>query len=179
MGAKAAEKKITKKAARQIAAGRHFLCAGISDSDLNEGQLLLDGSNLVWVSDTGSGFSDDSLYYNDAVTGTSKVIATNVSFYEPVVMNDRFIVYSGWDGHDREIYVYEISSGTTTQLTDNEQHDEKPQVRIERIVWQVYDGPEDEGDWEIMLAALQEVAASSELFFPVRTEEGKTIILGL
>lgn len=151
----------------------------LSDNTVNEGQLLLDGSNLVWASGTGSGSSSDSLYCHDAVTGTSKVIATNVSFYEPVVMNDRFIVYSGWDGHDREIYVYEISSGTTTQLTDNEQHDEKPQVRGERIVWQVYDGPEDEGDWEIMLATLQEVSASADIFFPVRTEEGKTVILGL
>jgi Tol biopolymer transport system component len=151
----------------------------LSDNTVNEGQLLLDGSNLVWVSDTGSGFSDDSLYCHDAVTGTSKVIATNVSFTAPVAISDRFIVYSGWDGHDTEIYVYEISSGTTTQLTDNEQADEEPQVRGERIVWQVYDGPEDEGDWEIMLATLQEVTASSDIFFPVRTEEGKTVILGL
>ena len=52
-------------------------------------------------------------------------------------------------------------------------------MRGERIVWQVYDGPEDEGDWEIMLATLQEVTASSDIFFPVRTEEGKTVILGL
>jgi hypothetical protein len=55
------------------------------------------------------------------------------------------VVWTGWDGHDTEIY---LRSGViVTQLTDNEADDLAPQVSGGRVVWQAWDGQ----DFEIML----------------------------
>jgi Tol biopolymer transport system component len=139
----------------------------------DEYALRLDGNNLVYASFIRFGL--DKLICHDAAAGTTQVIATNLS--GSFALHGDYVVYSGWDGHDQEIYLYEISSGATTQLTDNELVDDKPQVRGERIAWQVYDGLPEEGDFEIMLATLREVEASPGIPFPVRTKEKKTIIL--
>ncbi len=53
--------------------------------------------------------------------------------YEPQVSGSR-VVWSGYDGNDHEIFLYD---GTTvTQLTDNDYYDWHPQVSGSSVVWE-------------------------------------------
>ena len=49
-------------------------------------------------------------------------------------------------GNDYEIFLYNINTGMTTQLTDNGYNDKDPQINGNNVVWQ---GEEGNNDWEI------------------------------
>lgn len=48
---------------------------------------------------------------------------------------DGAVVWSASDGHDEEIFLYDIASGTTTQLTHNEESDTEPEVGRGYVLW--------------------------------------------
>jgi beta propeller repeat protein len=48
------------------------------------------------------------------------------------------VVWTGYDGNDREIYFY--NGTTTTQLTNNDTNDSEPQISGNNVVWTGFDG---------------------------------------
>ena len=67
----------------------------------------------------------------------------NVSDYSPQI-SQRNVVWTGYDGNDDEIYVYDYDDGTVTQLTDNNTYDTSPQISGDGVVWSGYDGNDSE-----------------------------------
>lgn len=53
------------------------------------------------------------------------------------------IVWSAFDGHDLEIYLYDIAAGATRQLTDNDLADYEPEVGGNTVLWHVSPLPSD------------------------------------
>ena len=59
-------------------------------------------------------------------------------------IDGKLVVWSGHDGNDYEIFLYDGKQ--TTQLTDNGYNDEEPQIDGNNVVWK---GQEGNNDWEI------------------------------
>jgi hypothetical protein len=81
----------------------------------------------------------DLLLY-DTVTNTQKKIASGAIADDWRYLDDRrladgAVVWSASDGHDNEIFLYDIASGTTTQLTHNEVSDTEPEVGRGYVLW--------------------------------------------
>jgi hypothetical protein len=58
------------------------------------------------------------------------------------------VVWIAYDGHDYEVFLYQRSTRTTIQLTDNDYTDWSPQINSNGdVVWQGQNG----GDWEIFI----------------------------
>ncbi len=55
------------------------------------------------------------------------------------------IAYHASDGNDTEIFLYEVDTGNTTQITDNDYNDRNACLHDGTIVWEGHDG----NDWEI------------------------------
>ncbi len=71
-------------------------------------------------------------------------ITQNQPYYEFPSASGTTVVWSGWDGQDSEIYLYD---GTTTRtLTNNSVMDLYPQVSGQSVVWQQIPGNGDNGD---------------------------------
>ena len=132
--------------------------SGTSQMDIN-----LDGNHLLWVRSSGDSRTlNDYLLFHDIATATTKVIATNVGMYDYVSMDGNLIVYAGYDGNDFEIFIYEIDSGITRQLTNNDYSDRDPRVRGQRIAWTQSDAKED----EVVMLATRSSASPWILFMP-------------
>ncbi|ELS01928.1 periplasmic component of the Tol biopolymer transport system [Xenococcus sp. PCC 7305] len=54
------------------------------------------------------------------------------------------VVWSGYDGNDNEIYLYNYHNGSVVQLTDNDTYDSSPQISGNNVVWSGYDGNDNE-----------------------------------
>ena len=55
-----------------------------------------------------------------------------------------YIVYRDYDGNDSEIYLYNISSGTTLNITDNAFDDANHHYDGDYVTWAGSDGSDDE-----------------------------------
>jgi hypothetical protein len=55
------------------------------------------------------------------------------------------IAYQASDGHDHEIFVYDIGTGETVQITDNDYYDGSPSLFDGCVAWEAYIGD----SWEI------------------------------
>lgn len=54
------------------------------------------------------------------------------------------VIWQGWDGFDEEIYLYNISTMTTSQITDNNYFDYNPQAHSGKVVWTAWDDADGE-----------------------------------
>ncbi len=83
-----------------------------------------------------------------AVSFTTTQITNNpYTDWEPQIDGDT-VVWRGSDGDDFEVFLYDIPTQTTTQLTDNIYLDDYfAKVEGNWVVWQGWDG----SDWEISL----------------------------
>lgn len=54
------------------------------------------------------------------------------------------IAYYASDGNDAEIFLYDIESAQTLQVTDNDYHDFNPRLYDGTMVWEAYDGNDAE-----------------------------------
>jgi hypothetical protein len=78
--------------------------------------------------------------------GTTTTQIADDSEDDPRINDNGYVVWSGSDGSDDEIFLYDGT--TTTQLTDNGYADTDPQINNSGyVVWQRHDG----SDYEIML----------------------------
>jgi hypothetical protein len=74
------------------------------------------------------------------MTFTIRQLATNVSNFN---ISGNNVVWSGYDGNDYEIYLYDGSS--TIQLTDNNSHGRSnPKISGNNLVWAGDDGTNSE-----------------------------------
>ena len=77
------------------------------------------------------------------------LVAVGVVAWRGTVQQDgpQYVVWSGWDDEDYEIYLYQISSGVTKQITSNEEDDLFPEISGDYVVWH---GRED-WEWDVYL----------------------------
>jgi hypothetical protein len=149
----------------------------LTNDSVGSSNIFLLGEYCGYV--TGESSNAATMHLYNADDESTVTIAGNVSYYyddRPSAHGD-LIAYMGWDGNDWEIFVYSISTQSTTQITNNSYDDRYPRVRGKRIVWQYLDGPDTKsGDYEIMLATYTE---SAGLFFPIKANNGNAVIIQL
>ncbi|MEE4241402.1 MAG: SBBP repeat-containing protein [Desulfopila sp.] len=123
----------------------------ISVGGTSKSILALEDYHILWHADSGDNRTlNDFLLLHNASNDTTKVLSGGIGSDDGVSIDGNRIVYAGYDGDDWEIYIYEIDSGVTTQLTDNEDiSDTHPKIRGDRIVWVQEDSDENA---KIMLA---------------------------
>lgn len=101
------------------------------------------GQNLVWSGFDGSDW--EVFYYNGSTTTqitdnsfddahTSYLYMGEVNYYPALINSSNNIIWSGWDGTDMEIYVYNATTGVTTQMTDNDYWDDFPRMNNNGII---------------------------------------------
>lgn len=143
--------------------GGEWLDKQVSTGGTNKNLVGLSGDYVLFSVDSGDDRTmNDFLVLYDCATDTTTVIAKNVNRHEEPSMDGNCIVYSGYDGDDYEIYLYEIDSGHITQLTDNDTSDRYPKIRGDRIVWRAEDNDENS---TIMMAYIKD-ASPWILFMP-------------
>jgi beta propeller repeat protein len=92
----------------------------------------IDGEQIVWIQEDDHDF--DTLVVYDILTGTLTQITRRAPIGEFQIDNGKVVWAAGPEIYS-EIYLYDISSSTTTQLTDNTTNDWFPQINGSQIVW--------------------------------------------
>lgn len=114
------------------------LTIGGGDAEVRDVFARTDGRYVLVATETGQESWDLLLY--DTASGTQEKIAGGAIVGDWRYLDDRrladgVVVWSASDGHDEEIFLYEIASGTTTQLTNNEVSDIEPEVGRGYVLW--------------------------------------------
>ncbi|MCG8405080.1 MAG: PEP-CTERM sorting domain-containing protein [Phycisphaerales bacterium] len=96
----------------------------------NNPAIAISGSTVAWT--------DEDVFLYDFITDTTTQI-TNTPGLDAgsVQISGSNIVWHGFDGNDREIFLYD--GQTITQITDNAVNDVRPQIDGSVIVWNVGD----------------------------------------
>ncbi|MFH1726578.1 MAG: hypothetical protein ABII00_18365 [Elusimicrobiota bacterium] len=110
-----------------------------TNASMDNGAQIDDGQ-VVWQWWNWGGYN---IYHYDIATGEKTLLPRG----DQVRIDAGLVVWQGHDGSDHEIYLYDAAVGVTTQISDNEGGDARPQIDAGRIVWQMNDG----NDWEISL----------------------------
>ena len=97
---------------------------------LSESNPSIAGDVLVW--------EDIQYIYIRDGSGTRQIGNSNSPTQRAYPHTDgKSVVWAGWDGGlDREIFLYDIASETTTQLTVNGDEDRYPRVDGGRVAWE-------------------------------------------
>ncbi|MBW2981886.1 hypothetical protein KY343_03330 [Candidatus Woesearchaeota archaeon] len=93
----------------------------------------VDGNVVVWLESTDS--VNYKLYMKDLITSTVTEIASNVKTNAPKISGGKIVWVSKNTGI-QDIYMYDISSGATTQITDEWAYQGNPYTDGNRIVWE-------------------------------------------
>lgn len=103
----------------------------------------IDGNYIVWKA--GSEQTGAEIYlYNIFTKTVSTNISNNVFDDQHPIIHGNLVVWEGSDGHDTEIFVYNIETGERRQLTHNDVNDFTPKVYNGLIVW--HGGKDSETD---------------------------------
>ena len=94
--------------------------------------LDIQGNWLAMQADDGS--QSDIFLYEIAAKNLTRLTTTNLSEEHPSISSGR-VVWSGYDGQDWELFMYDTGNGQTTQLTSNAGTDEE--------------GPQFDGMWVV------------------------------
>jgi hypothetical protein len=108
----------------------------LTDNADYEDEHDISGSNVVW-------WNDDKILMFD---GAQVVQLADDGAYS-VRVNGSHVVWDAYDGTDYEIYLHNLDSNETLQLTDNAYSEWAPHASESYVVWYGYDG----GDFEIYL----------------------------
>ena len=97
----------------------------------------INGTRVVW-------YRSWEIYCYDGVT--VQRITNNTTYDQTPAVSDSKVVWVGNDGGgDTEIFLRDLSAGTTTQLTVNGVDDRKPRISGDKVVWwQGLGGPNDQ-----------------------------------
>ena len=95
--------------------------------------LKIQGNYVAWSQNEGISQAQGIFLYNIAQGQVSRIAASTSA--SGIKISGNNITWSAFDGNDEEIYVYNIPSQTTVQLTDNNFSDSYPQVEGNRLVW--------------------------------------------
>ena len=94
-----------------------------------ESNPCIAGNVLVW--------EDDLHIYLQDGSGMRQIGSANSPYHGRPQTDGKSIVWSGGDGGaDREIFLYDIATETTTQLTVNGDEDRYPRIDGGRVVWE-------------------------------------------
>jgi beta propeller repeat protein len=108
----------------------HQISTGITTQIGNEGLLpKVSGNHVIW-----SGCGGICLYHIDIGTTTNIEDASMEYPQEPFIDGDNIVWSSDLDD-DVEIYLYQISTGTKTQITNNSTVEYYPYIQGDSIVW--------------------------------------------
>ena len=114
----------------------------ISSSDYSDSDPVIDGNRVVWRSVVGDDteteiFLYDGTFLSDGVTPASaRRITNNQATNAAPQIDGNYIVWQGLDGVTTDIFLYEIDTWTTTQLTFDGYNDVDPQISGDNIVWE-------------------------------------------
>ncbi|AKB74941.1 cell surface protein [Methanosarcina lacustris Z-7289] len=125
----------------------------IISNEAEQGNPDIDGDRIVWQDSRngGSGYSWDptgnwDIYMYDLSTSTETQITTNESCQtNPAIYGDKIVWQDSrnggsgdyWDPTGNwDIYMYDISTSTETQITTNESCQTNPAIYGDKIVWQ-------------------------------------------
>ena len=121
-------------------AGTHTTNMLTTPQNVNTNPCINDNNFIAWQA-TGDIF----VYNNVTITNITNSVAIDKIGN---INNVNQIVWSGHDGSDYEIFVYDCNGGTTTQITSNSQDDIDPRINDNGvIVWSGSNGT----DYEIFL----------------------------
>jgi len=70
----------------------------------------------------------------DLTTGSETQLTSSSGNFEADIQGNK-IVWRSWRDGDNEIYVYDISSGQTTQATTDDRHDDMPAIFGDTIIF--------------------------------------------
>lgn len=99
------------------------------------------GQWVLWLGDQ----TTTSLFLYDLMSSDAPILLS-----EPVAnntipqMNGKLIAWASGAQADREVFLYDLDSGLTTQLTDNLLFESSPQLEGGQVVWAAVDGDEGE-----------------------------------
>ena len=82
------------------------------------------------------------IFLSDGVS-TTRLTDNEYNDLWPSVSGQK-VLWVGFDGHDTEVFLYDILSSTTTQLTNNLLSETEPHVYGEDYIWLTYDGNDHE-----------------------------------
>ena len=123
----------------------------VTDNTVEDGWARIDGSNVIWRGFDGADF-EIFLYQID--TGTSTQITSNGDDDNRPQISGDSIVWEGLDVdapanyRDWDIFVHDIPSGVTTNLSSNAATDDSnPQINGNNVVWESLRLGDD---WEVM-----------------------------
>ncbi len=107
----------------------------VTDDSYGDSYPDVYGTMMVWEKANAKGWYDVYLY--DATTGkTTQLTFTNSTQERSPAISDQYVVWSGYDGKDTEIYLYALDGGSIRQLTNNDVSDSDPDVYGDYVVWQ-------------------------------------------
>ena len=137
-----------------LSTGSYAQAIQITNNSLIDARPMIDNGVAVWREHDGN---DWEVFIYDSSTGITTQL-TNNSFDDGVFPGcldqlrscDRphikagKVVWSGYDGADYEIFLYDIASGVTAQLTNNSFDEWQARVDGEMVSWYGFDGTDTE-----------------------------------
>jgi beta propeller repeat protein len=138
------------------------------------------GDYITWLSDANNDADGigSMIYAYDITTGIKteigQVTMINLNGF-PIKTDGNYVVWSMYDNndYDYEIYMYNLATGTTTQITDDTLVDSSPYVYGDYIAWHTEEG-EDDYDinlYQISTGVTDQITSTSEA-------EGMAMIYG-
>ena len=133
---------------RDLATGQTVQVA--SPSPYPYDNLQIDGEYVVWTRTISAEIDLHELNLYNLVTGQTILVASDLLFgyFEPQI-DGGLVTWSHQDEddgpiYDAEIYLYDVATGKTTQVTDNDDADYSPRIDGGLVVWERYDGDDHE-----------------------------------
>lgn len=173
-----------------IATGTTTKVTDNNSDDLNPSQI--NEGKFIW---TGSDGNDTEIYLYDIATNIITQITDNtlpddtVNYHDMRLISGGKIVWQGVTGtgtgsdSDYDIFLYDIATGTTTQITNNTNNfsDYEPQINEGKVVWR---GDTPGGDFEIYLydiatGVTTQVSDNDYYDFGAMVEDGKVVWSGM
>lgn len=111
----------------------------ITDNSYEDYSSQIHDGHVTWLRRTEVPFADIFLYDGSNITQ----IATNVTDDCNLRIHSGQVTWCASDGHDIEIYLYDIQSGITIQITDNDYADVFPEIHSGQVTWR--------GDYDIFV----------------------------
>ncbi|MDJ0574570.1 MAG: hypothetical protein QNJ65_05325 [Xenococcaceae cyanobacterium MO_234.B1] len=115
--------------------GDTFTTIQITNDFSDDEDPQISGKNIVWEDDD----NNRVLFYN----GTTQEIIelTNNSIFEgeDPQIDGNYIVFEGYAGQSSDIFLYNIATKETTNITDNFSGDQDPQIDGNIVVWESFD----------------------------------------